>query len=419
MAKVDMKALLEAGVHFGHRTQKWNPRMNPYIFTERNGIHIIDLSQTATALENAYDIVSKLVSEGGVVLFVGTKRQAIETIELEAQRVGMPFVTVRWLGGMLTNWQTMRQRINELDRLERMRERGEFDLLTKREALTLTRKIEKLQDRFGGIREINRLPDLIFVVDVKREDTAVREANILGIPVLGMVDTNCDPSLIDHVIPSNDDAIRAIKMLTAYIADAVEEGLAERKDEAPAKDAKGPKKQAGRSKDLTDEELLGAATLKKVAAAQEKEAAAQAVAEAEAEAKAKSDAAEAALAEAAEGEAPADAPAAEETVEVTEEPAEEPAKEDTPEPKAEKEVKKEVKAETPAEGPSTRKKLSGFDIAPKTVELLEGAKLSTVNQFLKALEAGDEAVLEINGIGPKGLQDVKDLLKKEGYELPK
>lgn len=419
MAKVDMKALLEAGVHFGHRTQKWNPRMNPYIFTERNGIHIIDLSQTATALENAYDIVSKLVSEGGVVLFVGTKRQAIETIELEAQRVGMPFVTVRWLGGMLTNWQTMRQRINELDRLERMRERGEFDLLTKREALTLTRKIEKLQDRFGGIREINRLPDLIFVVDVKREDTAVREANILGIPVLGMVDTNCDPSLIDHVIPSNDDAIRAIKMLTAYIADAVEEGLAERKDEAPAKDAKGPKKQAGRGKDLTDEELLGAATLKKVAAAQEKEAAAQAVAEAEAEAKAKSDAEEAALTEAAEGEAPADAPAAEETVEVAEEPAEEPAKEDTPEPKAEKEVKKEVKAETPAEGPSTRKKLSSFEIASKTVELLEGAKLSTVNQFLKALEAGDEAVLEINGIGPKGLQDVKDLLKKEGYELPK
>ena len=182
MAKVDMKALLEAGVHFGHRTQKWNPKMKPYIFTERNGIHIIDLQQTAKALEEAYKLVRDLVAGGGVLLFVGTKRQAVETIEMEAQRANMPYVTVRWLGGMLTNWQTMRQRINELERLERMQEKGDFDLLTKREGLSLTRKIDKLQDRFGGIRDINRLPDMLFIVDVKREDTAVKEANILGIP---------------------------------------------------------------------------------------------------------------------------------------------------------------------------------------------------------------------------------------------
>ncbi len=423
MAKVDMKALLEAGVHFGHRTQKWNPKMKPYIFTERNGIHIIDLQQTASALDEAYKLVRDMVADGGVVLFVGTKRQAIETIELEAQRVGMPFVSVRWLGGLLTNWQTMRQRISELERLERMRERGEFELVTKREALTLTRKIDKLQDRFGGIRDINRLPDLVYIVDVKREDTAVREANILNIPVLGLVDTNCDPGLIDHVIPSNDDAIRAIKMMTAFIADAVEEGLSMRKEEQPQKDEKGRKPTKGRGQDLTDEELLGAATLAKVAEAQEAEAAA------EAEAKAKEEAAEAiALAEgeaeeAKEGAAE-EAPKAEVAEEKAEEAApkaevtEEKAEETTPAKAEEKpEPAKEEVAEAD-EGPSTRKKLSSFEIAPKTIELLEGASISTVNQFLKALETGDDAILEINGIGPKGLEDIKSVLKAEGYQLP-
>jgi len=286
MAAIEMKALLEAGVHFGHRTQKWDPRMKPYIFTERNGIHIIDLQQTVKALEAAYKVVRDLVADGGVVLFVGTKRQAMETIEVEAQRAGMPYVTVRWLGGMLTNWQTMRQRVNELERLERQREEPESSGLTKKELLSNSRIIEKLQERFGGIRHITKVPDLLFVVDVNREATAVEEANILGIPVLGLVDTNCDPSVIDHVIPSNDDAIRAIKLMVAYIADAALEGRSLRKDKSEEEQPEGAGKPARRrrraeatAEELTDEELLGAATLAKVAEKQAKE-------EAEAEAKA-------------------------------------------------------------------------------------------------------------------------------------
>lgn len=297
MAEVDMKSLLEAGVHFGHRTQKWDPKMNPYIFTERNGIHIIDLEQTVNALNNAYKLVRDVVAGGGIVLFVGTKRQAVETIEAEAVRAEMPYVTVRWLGGMLTNWQTMRQRINELERLERMRERGDFERVTKREALSLTRQIEKLEERFGGIRHINRLPDLLFVIDVRREETAVREANILGIPVLGLVDTNCDPTVIDHVIPSNDDAIRAIKLMVSHMADAALEGAAMRKDddqEPKQGDKPAARRADARAEELTDEELLGEATLAKVAEA-------QAEAEAEEQAKAEREAQKAA--EAAEKEA--------------------------------------------------------------------------------------------------------------------
>ena len=291
MAVVDMKALLEAGVHFGHRTQKWDPRMKPYIFTERNGIHIIDLQQTVKALEEAYVLVRELVASGGTLLFVGTKRQAVETIETEAQRCGMPYVTVRWLGGMLTNWQTMRQRINELENLERVSEQPTTSGLTKRELLSNTRMIEKLEDRFGGIRDLSRVPDMLFVVDVNREETAVREANILKIPVLGLVDTNCDPTVIDHVIPSNDDAIRAIKLMVSYIADAALEGGALRQDkqsqEGTAKDAKTTsRRRRGEAvtEELTDAELLGEATLTKVAAEQAK-------AEAEAVAKAAKDAA--------------------------------------------------------------------------------------------------------------------------------
>ncbi len=258
MANVSMKALLESGVHFGHRTHRWHPGMKPYIFTERNGIHIIDLQQTVKSLESAYKYIRDLIADGGVLLFVGTKRQAHETIQSEAERCGMPYVTIRWLGGMLTNWITMRQRINELERLERMREKGEFERLTKKEGLMLERQIDKLQLRFGGIRSMHRLPDAVFVVDIRREETAVREANSLGIPIIALVDTNCDPSLVDHIIPSNDDAIRAIKLMVALIADAVVEGRGMRKEE-DIEDIPVPVKAL--EVELTDAELLGEATL--------------------------------------------------------------------------------------------------------------------------------------------------------------
>ena len=232
MAVVTMKQLLETGVHFGHRTRRWNPKMKPYIFTERNGIHIIDLQQTLVALDQMYDLVRNTVAEGGSILLLGTKRQAQDTIEQQAIRCGMPYVNQRWLGGTLTNWRTIRRRIDDMVELEERRDRGEFDLLKKKEALGLTRKIEKLNHRLGGIKEMRDLPDLIYIVDVRREATAVHEANILGIPIIALVDTNCDPDLIDNIIPSNDDAIRAIKLITTKIADAVLEGMAMRK-EAP------------------------------------------------------------------------------------------------------------------------------------------------------------------------------------------
>ena len=262
MAVVTMKALLESGVHFGHRTHKWHPAMKPYIFTERNSIHIIDLQKTVKALDEAYNLVRDTVAEGGTVLFVGTKRQAQETIQLEAMRANMPYVTNRWLGGMLTNWRTIRQRINELDRLERMRDRGDFSRLPKKETLLLTRQMERLDMLLGGIRDLNGLPDLLFVVDVRREDTAIHEANLLDIPVIALVDTNCDPSSVDYVIPSNDDAIRAIKLLVGKIADACLEGLSMRKEEEAV-----PRERItalAEEPELSDEELLGEATLAKI-----------------------------------------------------------------------------------------------------------------------------------------------------------
>jgi small subunit ribosomal protein S2 len=269
MAVISMKALLETGVHFGHRTRKWNPHMKPYIFTERNGIHIIDLQQTLEALEEAYDLVRDTVASGGAVLFVGTKRQAQETMQVEAERAGMPYVNARWLGGTLTNWRTIRGRIDELKDLERRRDEGEFDLLTKKEALMLNRKIDRLQERLGGIREMKGLPKLLFVVDVRREETAVHEANLLEIPVVALVDTNCDPVMIDYVIPSNDDAIRAIKLLTSKVADAVLEGKALRKDEVEEEDFEeaGSADRGGEDlefEEVSDEELLGEATLAKL-----------------------------------------------------------------------------------------------------------------------------------------------------------
>jgi len=265
MSIVSMKALLESGVHFGHRTHKWDPRMKPYIFTERNRIHIIDLQKTVRALDEAYNLVSNKVSEGGSVLFVGTKRQAQETIELEATRCNMPWVTARWLGGTMTNWVTIRQRINELEKLERMRDQGDFALLTKKEALGLERKIARLEMLLGGIREMVGVPDLLFVVDVRREDTAVHEANLLNIPVVAMVDTNCNPEVIDYLIPSNDDAIRAIKLIVGKIADAVLEGQAMRKDieeEVPSESAAA----FDIDTELTDADLFGDATLAKLEA---------------------------------------------------------------------------------------------------------------------------------------------------------
>jgi small subunit ribosomal protein S2 len=269
MAVISMKALLETGVHFGHRTRKWNPRMKPYIFTERNGIHIIDLQQTLNALETAYALIRDTVAAGGSLLFVGTKRQAQETIQAEAERCGMPYVNARWLGGTLTNWRTIRSRIDELAELERRRDTGDLERLTKKEAMMIGREIERLQDRLGGIREMRALPKLLFVVDVRREEAAVHEANVLHIPVIALVDTNCDPGGIDYVVPSNDDAIRAIKLLAAKIADAVLEGKALRKDEGieeaeEAAGARPERKPVVPEVVVDDAELLGAATLAKL-----------------------------------------------------------------------------------------------------------------------------------------------------------
>lgn len=264
MAIISMKALLESGVHFGHRTYKWHPAMKPYIFTERNSIHIIDLQKTVKALEQSYALVRDTVANNGTVLFVGTKRQAQETIQMEAMRCGMPYVTHRWLGGMLTNWRTIRQRINELERLERMRDRGDFERITKKEALLHNREIERLEMLLGGIRSMVRVPDLLFVIDVRREATAIHEANLLNIPVVALVDTNCDPSNVDYVIPSNDDAIRAIKLLVGKIADAALEGRAMRKEEEIEPIREGMRAYA-EEPELSDEELLGEATLAKLA----------------------------------------------------------------------------------------------------------------------------------------------------------
>ncbi len=226
---VSLKALLETGVHFGHQSRKWNPKMKPYIFTKRNGIHIIDLQQTVVTVNEVYDLVRDTVARRGTVLYVGTKRQAQETVASEAERVGMPYVNTRWLGGTLTNWKTIKQRIDTLKRLEAANAEGGFEELTKKERLLIERKIARLQLRLGGLRSMERLPSLMFVVDVRREQTAVKEANIMKIPVIALVDTNCDPDMIDFVIPSNDDAIRAIKLLTSVISDAVNEGVNMRK----------------------------------------------------------------------------------------------------------------------------------------------------------------------------------------------
>lgn len=216
-----MKQLLESGVHFGHQTRRWNPKMKPYIFTERNGIYIIDLQKTVKKVEEAYNFVRDLAADGGQVLFVGTKKQAQDSVKSEAERSGMYYVNHRWLGGTLTNFETIRKRINRLKQIEKMREDGTFEVLPKKEVVGLNKELERLEKFLGGIKDMDRLPDALFVIDPRKERIAIAEARKLHIPVVAIVDTNCDPDEVDVIIPGNDDAIRAVKLLTGKMADAI------------------------------------------------------------------------------------------------------------------------------------------------------------------------------------------------------
>ena len=239
MAVVSMKQLLEAGVHFGHQTRRWNPKMAPYIYTERNGIYIIDLQKTVKKLEEAYAFVRELSANGQSILFVGTKKQAQESIKEEASRCGMYYVNARWLGGMLTNFKTMRTRVDRLNQLKKMQEDGTFDMLPKKEVMKLLGEIEKLEKYLGGVVEMRKLPGALFVVDPRKERNAINEARKLNIPIVAIVDTNCDPDEIDYVIPGNDDAIRAIKLISSVMANAVQEGR-QGQDAAPAAQQTAP-----------------------------------------------------------------------------------------------------------------------------------------------------------------------------------
>ena len=231
MSVISMKQLLEAGVHFGHQTRRWNPKMAPYIFTERNGIHIIDLQKSVGKVDEAYNAISDIAAQGGTVLFVGTKKQAQDAVKEEAERCGMYYVNERWLGGMLTNFKTIQSRIKRLNKIEEMSQDGTFDVLPKKEVIEIKKEWEKLEKNLGGIKTMKRLPDAIFVVDPKKERICVQEAHTLGIPLFGIADTNCDPEELDVVIPGNDDAIRAVKLIVAKMADAVIE--ANQGDAAP------------------------------------------------------------------------------------------------------------------------------------------------------------------------------------------
>jgi small subunit ribosomal protein S2 len=235
MSVISMKQLLEAGVHFGHQTRRWNPKMAPYIFTERNGIHIIDLQKTVGMVDDAYNAIFDIVSQGGTILFVGTKKQAQETIQKEAIRCGMYYVNERWLGGMLTNFKTIRSRIERLKKIEKMEEDGTFAVLPKKEVIALTKEKDKLTRNLGGIKEMKHLPDAVFVVDPKKERICIQEAQTLGLTIFGIADSNCDPDELDYVIPGNDDAIRAVKLVVGRMADAVIEANqgAEAIDRAP------------------------------------------------------------------------------------------------------------------------------------------------------------------------------------------
>ena len=234
MAIVSMKQLLEAGVHFGHQTRRWNPKMAPYIFTERNGIYIIDLQKTVKKVEECYNFLRELAAQGGKVLFVGTKKQAQSAVKEEAERVGQYYVNARWLGGMLTNFKTMRTRIDRLAQLKKMQEDGTFDMLPKKEVMKLLGEMEKLEKYLGGVKEMKKLPGALFVVDPRKEHNAIAEARKLHIPIVAIVDTNCDPDEVDYLMPANDDAIRAVRLLTSKMADAILEGKASAVDEEAA-----------------------------------------------------------------------------------------------------------------------------------------------------------------------------------------
>ena len=251
MAAVTMKQLLEAGVHFGHQTRRWNPKMRRFIFGERNGIYIIDLQQSLERIDTSYRFVRKTVSDGGTILFVGTKKQAQEPIRSQAERCGMPYVNFRWLGGMLTNFQTVHARVAKMQELDRMVTSGETEQMIKKEGLKVKRERDKLERNLGGIANLERLPDAVFVIDTKKEHIAVTEARKLGIPVIAIVDTNCDPDEVDYVIPGNDDAIRAVSLVTRVLADGLAEGYGMMKEEAvervtapPPRAASGPRPQA-------------------------------------------------------------------------------------------------------------------------------------------------------------------------------
>ncbi|MDT7550534.1 MAG: small subunit ribosomal protein, partial [Actinomycetota bacterium] len=252
MAVVTMRQLLESGAHFGHQTKRWNPKMKRFIFTERNGIYIIDLTQTLGYIDRAYDFVKETVSHGGTIMFVGTKRQAQESIVEQATRVGMPYVTERWLGGMLTNFQTVYKRLQRLKELELIESTGGQTVLTKKEALVLSRERIKLQRTLGGVRDMTRTPSAVWIVDTNKEHLAVNEARKLGIPVVAILDTNCDPDVVDYKIPGNDDAIRSIQVLTRVIADAVAEGLMARAGASASADDKPEPGQLGGDEPLPE-----------------------------------------------------------------------------------------------------------------------------------------------------------------------
>ena len=242
MSVISMKQLLEAGVHFGHQTRRWNPKMAPYIFTERNGIYIIDLQKSVGKVDEAYNAISDIAAQGGTVLFVGTKKQAQEAVKTEAERCGMYYVNERWLGGMLTNFKTIQTRIDRLKEIGKMAEDGTFEVLPKKEVIQIKKEWEKLEKNIGGIKEMDRIPDAIFIVDPKKERICVQEAHKLGITLIGIADTNCDPEELDYVIPGNDDAIRAIKLIVAKMADAIIEAnqgetMSEEEAESAAADA--------------------------------------------------------------------------------------------------------------------------------------------------------------------------------------
>jgi small subunit ribosomal protein S2 len=396
-----MRQMLEAGVHFGHQTRYWNPKMAPYIFGQRNKIHIINLEKSLPMARDAYAFIKTIVADHGKVLFVGTKRSAREAIRTEAERCDMPFVSYRWLGGMLTNYKTVRQSVKRLKILEQMREDGSFDKITKKEGLSLTREQEKLERSLGGIKMMNALPDVLFVVDVDHEDIAVREARKLGIPVVAVVDTNCSPDGVDYVIPGNDDAMRAINLYSALIADAVLDGKAslpevvlgddefvELDEEGNPKKVSGRKKAAGKKPARTVKKVV----VKKAASpvpAEAAEAAPADVAEAPVDAApaevAPAEAAEApveaAPAEAAEAPteaAPAEAPTEAAPAEVAEAPAEAPAeKEAAPaeEPKAA--AKKTTKKKVAAKKTATKKAAPKKAAAKKTATKKTAAKKKT------------------------------------------